>query len=81
VRLDRPAGVQALVATAVGVITGVLVEKKMRSDGNEISGDIAVHLLNKIELLTIRVQVRQARRDGPAEIDVHHVPANTSSRP
>jgi hypothetical protein len=57
------------------------VEKKMRSDGNEISGDIAVHLLNKIELLTIRVQVRQARRDGSAEIDVHHVPANTSSRP
>jgi hypothetical protein len=71
----------ALVGAAVGVLTGVLVKKKMRSDGNEISGDVAVHLLNRIELLTIRLQVRQARRGGPAEIDVHRVQADTSSRP
>jgi endonuclease/exonuclease/phosphatase family metal-dependent hydrolase len=49
--------------------------------GNEISGDVAVHLLNKIELLTIRLKVRQARRGGPAEIDVHRVMADASSRP
>ena len=76
----RP-GVAALVGVAVGVLTGVLVKKKMRSDGNEISGDVAVHLLNRIELLTIRLQLRQARRGGPAEIDVHRVQADTSSRP
>ena len=73
--------VLALVGAAVGVLTGVLVERRRRSAGNEISGDVAVHLLNRIELLTIRVQVRQARSGGPAEIDVHHVQADTSSRP
>jgi hypothetical protein len=64
----------------VGVLTGVLL-KKMRNDGNEISGDVAVHLLDRIELLTIKLQVRQARRGGPVEIDVHRVQGDTSSRP
>jgi hypothetical protein len=53
----------------------------MRNDGNEISGDVAVHLLDRIELLTIKLQVRQARRGGPVEIDVHRVQGDTSSRP
>jgi hypothetical protein len=72
--------VAALVGAAVGVLTGVLL-KKMRNDGNEISGDVAVHLLDRIELLTIKLQVRQARRGGPVEIDVHRVQGDTSSRP
>jgi hypothetical protein len=65
---------------AVGVLTAVLLQK-MRNDGNEISGDVAVHLLDRIELLTIKLQVRQARRGGPVEIDVHRVQGDTSSRP
>src|SRR4051812_27372206 len=45
---QTPPGVAGLVGVAVGVLTGVLAKKKMRSDGNEISGDVAVHLLNRI---------------------------------
>lgn len=71
----------ALVGAAAGVLTGLLLGRKTRSRGNEITGDVAVHLLNRIELLTIRLQVRQARRGGPAEIDVHRVRANVTSRP
>jgi hypothetical protein len=36
--------------------------------------------LNRIELLTIRLHVRQTRRAGPAEIDVHRLHADVSSR-
>lgn len=68
-----------LIGAAVGVVAGVLIEQRRRKQGNEISGDVAVHLLNKIELLTIRLQVRQARRAGSAEIDVHHAGADASS--
>lgn len=78
---QRSPGATALVGAAVGVFTGLLVGRKMRKRGNEITGDVAVHLLNKVELLTIRLQVRQARRGGPAEIDVHHVKADATSRP
>jgi hypothetical protein len=53
----------------------------MRRGGNEVAGDVAIHLLNRIELLTIRLHVRQARSGGPAEIDVHRVQADASSRP
>ena len=74
-------GTAALVGAAAGVLTGLLVGRETRKRGNEITGDVAVHLLNKIELLTIRLQVRQARRGGPAEIDVHHVSANAKSQP
>ena len=74
-------GAAALFGAAVGVLTGALVGQKMRNRGNEISGEVAVHLLNRVELLTIRLQARQARRAGPAEIDVHHIQADASSRP
>jgi hypothetical protein len=77
---QTPPGAAALVGAAVGVLTAVLLQK-MRNDGNEISGDVAVHLLDRIELLTIKLQVRQARRGGPVEIDVHRVQGDTSSRP
>ena len=73
-------GAAALVGAAVGVLTGVVVGKNARNRGTEISGDVAVHLLKRVELLTIRLQVRQARRGGPAEIDVRRVPADASSR-
>ena len=79
VRRTSP-GAAALVGAAVGVLTGVVVGQKLRNRGNEISGDVAVHLLKRIELLTIRLQVRQARQGGPAEIDVRRVPADASSR-
>jgi hypothetical protein len=36
--------------------------------------------LNRIELLTIRLQVRHAQRGGPAELDVHRVQRGVSSR-
>ena len=74
-------GATALVGGAVGLLAGVLVGRGTRKGGNEIVGDVALHLLNKIELLTIRLQVRQARRGGPTEIDVHHVRADAKSRP
>ena len=73
----------ALTGAAVGVVAGLVTarSRKKRDDGNVISGDVAVQLLNRIELLTIRLQVRQARRGGPMEIDVHRVEADASSRP
>jgi hypothetical protein len=73
-------GAAALAGAAVGVVTGMLVGRETRRRGNEIVGDVAVHLLNRIELLTIRLQVRQARRGGPAEIDVHRVQHGVSSQ-
>jgi hypothetical protein len=73
-------GATAVVGAAVGVLTGLLLGRGTRKRGNEITGDVAVHLLNKIELLTIRLQVSQARRGGPAEIDVHHVRADATNR-
>jgi hypothetical protein len=66
------------VAVAVGVVAAA--RWKNRNDGNSISGEVAVHLLNRIELLTIRLQVRHAARRVPTEIDVHRVGADTSSR-
>jgi hypothetical protein len=66
---------------AVGALTVLAVGQRLRNRGNEISGDVAVHLLNRIELLTIRLQVRQARNRRPAKIDVHRVEADASSRP
>jgi hypothetical protein len=80
VRRTSP-GAAALVGAAVGGLAGVVLGQRTRTGGNEISGDVAVHLLKKVELLTIRLQVRQARRGGPAEIDVRRVPADASSRP
>lgn len=74
-------GTAALVGAATGLLTGFLVERETRKRANEITGDVAVHLLNKIELLTIRLQARQARRGGPIEIDVHQVPASAKSKP
>jgi hypothetical protein len=72
-------GAAALVSAAVGVLAGLLVGREAHKRGNEITGEVAVHLLNKVELLTIRLQVRQARRSGPAVIDVHHVRAGVTS--
>ena len=73
VRRTSP-GTAAAVGAAVGVLAGLVVGQKTRNPGNEISGDVAVHLLRRIELLTIRLQARQARQGGPAEIDVRRVP-------
>ena len=73
VRRTSP-GTAAAVGAAVGVLAGLVVGQKRRNPGNEISGDVAVHLLKRIELLTIRMDVRQARRGGPAEIEVRRVP-------
>lgn len=67
-------GTAALVGAALGVLAGVVLGQRRWQRGNEISGDIAVHLLKKIELLTVRMDVRQARRGGPAEIEVRRVP-------
>jgi hypothetical protein len=81
-RMSRTSpGTAALLGAAAGVLTGLVVGRATRKRGNDITGDVAVHLLNKIELLTIRLQVRHARRGGPAEIDVHHVPAGAKSQP
>jgi hypothetical protein len=71
----------AVLGGAVGSLRRVAGGRKTRKRGNEITGDVAVHLLNKIELLTIRLRVRQARRGRPTEIDVHHVRADATSRP
>ena len=66
----------------LGVVAGLVAAARRTNDddGNVISGDVAVHLLNRIELLTIRLQVRHARQRGPSEIDVHRVDADASSR-
>lgn len=81
-RMSRTSpGTAALVGATAGVLTGLVVGQATRKRGNEITGDVAVHLLNKIEFLTIRLQVRHARRGGSAEIDVHHVPASGKSQP
>jgi hypothetical protein len=72
-------GTTAVAGVAVGVLTGLLVGRATRKRGNEITGDVAVHLLNKIELLTIRLKARQGPRGGPPEIDVHHVEADATS--
>jgi hypothetical protein len=73
----------AWIGAAVGAVAGLITatSRKKRVDGNVISGDVAVHLLNRVELLTIRLQVRHARRGMPVEIDVHRVDADASSRP
>jgi hypothetical protein len=68
---QTPPSVAALVGAAAGLLIGVAVGQRTRNRGNEISGDVAVYLLKKIELLTIKLQARQARRGGRAEIDVH----------
>ena len=65
-------GATALVGGAVGLLAGVLVGRGTRKGGNEIVGDVALHLLNKIELLTIRLQVRQARPDRSNENNFEH---------
>jgi hypothetical protein len=72
----------AIGGAVVGAVVGIVAaaRKKNRDAGNAISGEVAVHLLNKVELLTIRLQVRQASRRVPSEIDVHRVDADTSSR-
>jgi hypothetical protein len=69
----------AAVAGVAASVFSVLLRKRRR-DGNTISGDVAVHLLNRVELLTIRLQVRHARRGGPAEIDVHRAKDDAWSR-
>jgi hypothetical protein len=72
----------ATIGAAVGLGVGLMAAGRLtgKNDGNVISGDIAVHLLNRIELLTIKLQVRHARRGGRTEIDVHRVEADASSR-
>jgi hypothetical protein len=66
----------------VGVVAGLVTAARRTNanDGNVISGAVAVHLLNRVELLTIRLQVRHARRGVPTQIDVHRVEADGSSR-
>jgi hypothetical protein len=61
-RQPPPSVAAALVGAAAGLLIGVVVGHKTRNRGNEISGDVAVYLLKRIELLTIKLQARQARR-------------------
>jgi hypothetical protein len=73
----------ATFGAVVGMVAGLLAADRKTNDGkdgNVVSGDVAVHLLNRIELLTIRLQVRHARGRRPTEIDVHRVEADASSR-
>jgi hypothetical protein len=72
----------AILGAAVGVVAGLVAAARTTHDdhGNIVSGDVAVHLLNRIELLTIRLQLRQAAGGAPTEIDVHRVEADASSR-
>jgi hypothetical protein len=73
----------ATFGAVVGVVAGFVATTRKTNDGedgNVVSGDVAVHLLNRIELLTIRLQVRHARGGLPTEIDVHRLEADASSR-
>lgn len=72
----------ATLGAVVGVVTGLVAADRIDNDddGNVIAGDVAVHLLNRIELLTIRLEVRHARRGVPTQIDVHRVEADASNR-
>jgi hypothetical protein len=46
----------------VGVATGAVTAAKVDSNhGDAISGDVRVHLLNKIELVTIKLQLQRSR--------------------
>jgi len=81
-RLPDAPGVRAVSAgAAAGVLAGLLAagRKARRKDGNVVSGEVAVHLLNRIELLNVRLQLRHARRTLPTRIDVHHVSADASA--
>jgi hypothetical protein len=66
-------------AVSAGVVAGVLAgllaagRKAKGKDGNVVSGEVAVHLLDRIELLNVRLQLRHAHRTLPTRIDVHHV--------
>jgi hypothetical protein len=77
-----PSRAAVLVGAAAGVVAGVATStaRKNRHEGNVISGDVAIHLLNRIELLTIRLQVRHTARGAPSLIDVHRVEPDASSR-
>jgi hypothetical protein len=81
-RDTSPRAAATLGAVVLGMVAGLVTAARRTNDkdGNVISGDVAVHLLNRVELLTIRLQVRHARRDMPTEIDVHRVEAHGSSR-
>jgi hypothetical protein len=72
----------ATLGALAGAVAGLVAADRMNdnNDGNIISGDVAVHLLNRIELLTIRLEVRHARRSVPTRIEVHRVGADASSR-
>jgi hypothetical protein len=61
VRQTRPA---AAVAIAAGLGAAAVAAREAMggsaAHGNAISGDVAIHLFKRIELLTIRLEVRQA---------------------
>ena len=67
--------VALLLGAAVGAAVGAAAAaKKADGDGNTISGDVAIHLLNKIELVTIRLEVRQVPKAGKGSssaLDLH----------
>jgi hypothetical protein len=68
-----------LLGAAVGAAVGAAAAaKKAGRDGNTMAGEVAIHLLDKIELLTIKLDVRQLPKARPlgskrfsAGIDVH----------
>jgi hypothetical protein len=69
-------GTAVTIGAILGVAGAVKVANRSERDGNTVSGEVAVHLLKKIELLTIRLQVRQAKngvnsRDRIGAFDVH----------
>lgn len=69
-------GAAAAIGAILGVVGAAKVDRRRRQDGNTVSGEVAVHLLNKIELLTLRLQIRQARNspnsNDRVSLDVHH---------
>jgi hypothetical protein len=82
-RLPGAPAVRAVSAgAAAGVLAGLLAagRKARGKDGNVVSGEVAVHLLNRIELLNVRLQLRHAHRTLPTRIDVHHVSADASAK-
>jgi hypothetical protein len=75
-----------LLGAAAGAAVGATAAaKKAERDGNTIAGEVAIHLLDKIELLTIKLAVRQvpkARALGSKRLsggfDVHRNRDNAS---
>ena len=61
----RTARAEPRIALILGAVVGAAVGaaaagKQAEGDGNTIAGEVAVHLLDRIELLTVKLEVRHA---------------------